>query len=560
MDEERSTLQQTEAAAADDQQEFDSLVQSVPEAPHVQEPAAPAKSEVKKPVTAAPVQPKSEVKKKKKKKKKRKKRRKSAARIIGNIIRTIFLVAFLLCIAAVGLAIYLFLGMNTDTLQTDSVSKIIKSEGIPVAERFEIDANARTASIRMDNADIWYLIDSEYGEDYVDELKDKFNEKGFRLSAYGLFIDEYDPSLDLDIRWNGIKIATHLPSDITFEDGTLTITPTGVRIAKIHITPKLLKFFTKIDLADYVLSVDIGPMGIIKSFDDMEIEDEYLVFDVTLDPEFLKPLSNEGNCPENIGWYCDGYTEVLKAGMDYSSDPKAALTAMLKPAEKKPAELERLLNEFYTLADTSDTAKDFKANNGFMFGRILFGNTKEGYEEAHENIVAYCDERNAMVDDLVRGVASSWDAGKISINGESRFVYKKDYLNIRNFATENNPWDNYELFVPAEGFKYALIDSESAYTAKTPKLSKLINKNAVFSVEELDKNVPYGIALIFETSRGYKLMSYVSFTTDADGNIPEEGGIFCLTRALDDELYNSLTAEGAVNVFSDRPAPEAAAE
>ena len=66
MDEEKSTLQQTEAAAADDQQEFDSLVQSVPEAPQPQEVPATAKSEVKKPVTAAPVNTKSDVKKKKK--------------------------------------------------------------------------------------------------------------------------------------------------------------------------------------------------------------------------------------------------------------------------------------------------------------------------------------------------------------------------------------------------------------------------------------------------------------------------------------------------------------
>ena len=558
MDEERSTLQQTEAA--DDQQEFDSLVQSVPEASQPKEPAAPAKSEVKKPVTAAPAQPKSDVKKKKKKKKKRKKRRKSAARIIGNIIRTIFITAFLLCLVAVGLAVYLFLGMNTDSFQTDSVSKIINAEGMSVAERFEINAKERTAKLSMDNADVWYLLDAKYGDEYLDELKDKFNEKGFRLNGYGLVIDEYDPSLDLDIRWNGIKLATHLPSEMSFDNGELTITPTGVRVAKINVSPKLLKFFTKIDLADYVLSVKIEPMGFIKSFDDMEIIDEKMVFDVSLDPSFLKAVSAECSCPEIVGWYCNGYDEILQAGKDYSTDPQAALTALLKPAEKKTSELERFLNEYYTLADSSDTAADFEANNGFMFGRILFGNTQEGYEEAHENIVSYCEERQAMVDTLVSSLADSWNSGKITINGESRFVFKKDYLNVMLFATSENSWDNYELFVPAEGFRFALVDSESAYTAKTPKLSKLVNKNAVFSIEDLDRNTACGLNVIFETVRGYKLMSYVSFTTDADGSIPEEGGIFCLTQAIDDDLYSQLTAEGAVNVFSDRPAEEVSAE
>lgn len=541
MDEEKNILQQD----VDEQQEFDSLVQSVPEATQPQ--AAPAKSEVKKPVMASE-QPKSDVKKKKKKKKK--KRRKSAARIIGDIVRTIFLTAFLLCIAAIGLAVYLFLGMNTDTLHTDSVSKIINAEGLSVAERFEVNAKARTAEMRMDNADVWYLIDAEYGEDYVEELKDKFNEKGFRLSAYGLYIDEYDPSLDLDIRWNGIKIATHLPSEISFDDGTLTITPTGVRIAKINISPKILKLFTKIDLSQYVLSVDIDPMGFIKSFDDMTIEDDNLVFDVSLDPSFLKAISPEDGYVGNVGWYCDGYSEVLTAAKDYNSDPEGALTGLLQHAEKKASDLERFLNEYYTLADPADIAADFKANNGFMFGRVLFGNTKEGYEEAHESILRYCEERQAMVDDLVSTLAKAWDAGKITVNNDGKFIYKKDYINIIQFASEY-PWDNYELFVPAEGFKFAIVDSESAYVNKTPKLSKLAGNNAVLSVEDLDRNVPYGLGTIFETSNGYKLLSYVAFTTDADGKIPEEGGVFCTTVALDGDLYAELTAEGRLNVFTE---------
>lgn len=556
MDEEKSTLQQTEAAA-DDQQEFDSLVQSVPEAPQPQEQPAAPKSEVKKPLTSAPAQTKSDVKNnKKKKKKKRKKRRKSAVRIIGNIIRTIFLTAFILCILAVGLAVYLFLGMNTDSFKTDSVSKIIKAEGMSVADRFEIDAKGRTAEMRMDDADVWYLIDAEYGEDYVEDLKDKFNEKGFRLSGYGLVIDEYDPSIDLDIRWNGIKIATHLPAEIDFEDGTLTFTPTGVRVAKISLSPKLFKFFTKIDLSEYVLSVKLDPMGFIKSFDKMSIEDQNFVFDVTLDSDFLKAVAPDTDESDTIAWFCDGYSEIIQAGKDYEADPDAALTALLKPAEKKSSELEKILNDYYTLADTADTAADFKANSGFMFDRILYGNTKEGYEETHDNIIAYCGERQAMVDELVTSLAAAWDGGKITINGESRFIYKKDYLNVMLFGTSENPWDNYELFVPAEGFKYALIDSESAYVAKTPKLKKLINNNAVFSPEDTDKEMAYGLGVIYKTANGFKLMTYVSFTTDADGKIPAEGGIFCVTGALDDELYTQLTAEEQVNVFSDRPAVE----
>ena len=446
--------------------------------------------------------------------------------------------------------------MNTDSFQIDSVSKIINAEGMSVGERFDVKASERTAKMRMDNADVWYLIDSQYGDAYVDELKDKFNEKGFRLNGYGLFIDEYDPSLDLDIRWNGIKLNTHLPSEITFDDGVLSITPTGVRVAKINVSPKLLKMFTKIDLADYTLSVKLDPMGIIKSFDDMDIEDENLVFDVSFDPDFLKPLTAEGSCPGMVGWYCDGYNEILNAGKAYSTDPNAALSALLKPAEKKSSELERFLNEYYTLTDTADTAADFKANDGFMFGRILFDNTKDGYEEAHANILTYCEERQAMVDELVNNIAKAWDAGKITISGENRFIYKKDYLSPIHFGSDTNPWDNYELFAPAEGFKFALIDSESAYVAKTPKLSKLTGKGAVFSIEELDRNVPYGIGVIFETTRGYKLMSYIGFTTDAEGKIPAEGGIFCITNALDDDQYAQLTAEGAVNVFSDRPAAE----
>ena len=542
MNEEKNTIQAASEAVSDQQirDEFDEMVRSVLETEKAGLGAAPvrtartqSKSVVKKPVpeTKGPAQAP--------KKKKKKKKKKSAGQIIGSIVKTVFLVALLLCLAAIGLGAYMFIGFQGDSLETDSVSKLIKTEGISIDDRFDVNASAGTARVKMDKADIWYIVQNQLGDDFIEDIKTKFNDKGLRLSAYGLIIDENGSQLELDVRWNSIKIPCHLPVDISFANGEVTLKPQSLRLLKFDISPKLLKMVTKMDLAETSYSVKPEPFGFVKSYDAMDIEDEYLVFDCTLDPEFISPISPDNGYPVYIYWNCEGYEEITEAAETYASDSKEALAVFLEPTEKKDGEMERMLTEYYTLMLNQETAEELRKSDNFMFDRVLYEYSKEAFVDANSRLVEFCNKRLAMTDSLGTGIYNAWTGSKITLTSKG-FSYKGEALDIKHFASEENPWDNYQLFVVEDGFNYVIVNDINAYNEKTPALKKLANKNTVYSVEEFDSSVPYQIGYIARTVNGQFFLSYMGSEIAEAEDGTESLELKPIYVGLSEDEYNSL--------------------
>ena len=525
--------------------EFESIVGSVADAPvRSEQPReiVTEKSVVKSPRTEAPA--KSEIKKKKKK---RRKRRRSASAIIGSIFKTIFLIVFFLAFAAVALGVYLFIGINSDKLTIDSVSRLLNAKGLSVDERISIDEDGASARIYLDKADIWHLVTAEYGEDFIEKTKDGFNEKGLRLAGYGLIIDENDSQIDLDVRWNSFKIPVHVPIEISFDDSQISFSPTGVRAFKIDFSPKFFKFLSGFDVSTAAFSVPVKPMGFIKSFDSMSIRDDCLRFDVSLNPALLKDVCVEHGFPEHIAWFAEGYSEITEAAALYTEDPAGALKAFLAPAIRKDGELERLLAVYYTMASSDDKRSDLAENGAFILKRVLYGYTEDGFAEGKRNLVSFCDGRRDMLFALAESLSEEWAASKISIDKDYQFIYKKEVLDISLFTPEGYEWQSYEAFVPAEGITPVIVRTEDAYLSKIPALKKLTASRLELG-ENLDKDTSYALGFVAKTANSQCLLCYVAFTPGTDG---AEDEVFPVCLQIPEQEYIRLMEEEAIPVFGD---------
>jgi len=477
------------------------------------------------------------------KKKKRKKKRKTAGRIISDIIKTIFVVSFVLCLVVIALGVYLFFSFSKDTCTTDSYTKLIQAEPMTVSERFDISSDGKTGVMRMDKKDLWWLIINENGDEFIEKTKASFQEKNFRLAGYGINLSE-DSSIDLDIRWNSIKTIVHVPLELSFSDNTISVHPTGVRILKLNLKNKLIKFLTKIDLESYSFSVSLKPDGFIRSFDGMTISGDTINLAVTFDAYPLKALSMASEDIKYIPWFINGYENILEVASMYDESEEAALEKLLEGCDENPGKLEDILNQYYTITPLKDVWKDFRGNNGFLTQRILYGTSEDSFKESHDSLVDYCSTRLDLAAALLQKSCEQYDKVKITISKDGSFVYQKSEFIPSVLATEEEPWDNYELFIPEDGIQYCLIDTEDVYRAETPALKKFTSAYDQFTTE-VDKSLSYPLGYAARTNTGTYFLCYFTEGTNADG---ESAPVAQFIQLAADE-YNLLHAEGKISVW-----------
>ena len=144
----------------------------------------------------------------------------------------IFLIILLLLAGGAG---YLYATIVQAPLTLEDPQKMANSQTMSPQDRFRFSSGDKTAQIRLDKGDIWYLVVSEVGADFLDPINQELSSYNLSVSGCALSLEEAGLALDLELFYRDIRLVAKVPCDLEFSGNHISLKPTGVKLGRISL-------------------------------------------------------------------------------------------------------------------------------------------------------------------------------------------------------------------------------------------------------------------------------------------------------------------------------------
>ena len=399
---------------------------------------------------------------------------------------TILLIVFLLLAATVG---FLFYSVFFAPVKPDDPQKLAAAAPMSAAERFRFSAADQTVQIKVDAADLWSLVLTYAGEDYLELINRELSAYSLSVSGCSIQIKEKGPYLKLELFYKDTRLTAKLPFTLEASGQHFCLKPAGVNLGVIPLPVEellssvKLEFDMKLPLISNVTAVGyekdaILITGIMEEDIRALAQPEKKLYQTAIFNEPMQPLADALIKEESYG-------------------------AMLSYLEQDPGSIEALYRDLFTLAGLDRTTDYLNRHRGLV-QRLLPGVDYTTIEGAHTELNEQMEPLCAILERFFASVVSDY-TGKDFQLSDGQFLRKLKPFHPDNYG--NGLYDTMFEVLDPDTFFLVLVDAEDGFTDKTPAFNELADENLQFT-QPVDYSRIYVLGCVFRSLDGDPFLIY----------------------------------------------------
>lgn len=444
---------------------------------------------------------------------------------VGKVLLILFLLLLLVLAAAVG---YPYYCLFHAPFVPDDPQALAAAAPMEAGERFRVSAQDHSIQLRLDKRDIWSLLLSYAGNDFLDLINEETSEYGISVSGCAIHMDRKDMWLDLEVHRNGKRLTAGILLDLQFRGWEMILKPAGLKVGLFKIPVEFLPDELKLE-QEVVLPVltEVTQVGYEK--------DAILL---TGDPEpDVRSLMPSGDILERALIFCKDYQSLTDALFD-----PAGFSGILPHLEEHPEEMQELYRGLFTLAEPQVT-EDYLEERGDLTQRFFPGIDFSALAREQEILDEQLRVQYITLKKFFTNAVNEYNPNRLRII-DGVFIYEEepfraDLFEYRKYGTV------FEVLDPEAAF-LMVVDAEDGFIRKTPAFGELVDKAQAFT-REVDFEKPYILGLVLRSVDGDPYVMYETELT-VDGLYVREPKL----RLLTEDAVKALQVPGKIGVWTDK--------
>ena len=436
------------------------------------------------------------------------------------------LVALVILLILAGAVGFLYYSIVKAPFQPDNPKKLAASAPMSVQDRFSFSAADGTAQIRMDKADLWTLILSNAGDDFLSKINKELSSYDVTVSGCALHLDEAGLRLDLELHYQDFRLLAKLPCDLSISDQKLTLTPTGVKLGVVPLPVGGL-------LSNIKLEYDVM-LPVLDQVTEVGFAADALLVTGTVeqDARMLLPMGDELN---RVLVFSERYQPLADALWN-----ETGFATILTHLEKNPADTEALYRDLFMLADAELTEDYLEQRHGLtqrFFPGIDFAEVKEEHKVLDKELT----QHYITLEQYFTFAVNEFNAKRLSLS-DGVFIYDKKPFNAAEF--EYRKFDTIFEVLNPESFFLILVDAEDGFIRKTSSFYRMADESMAFT-QEVDFNKTYILGCVI---RSVDAEPYLLYETELTNNNLYVRKV--KLQSLTEEEVAALQVEGKYGVWT----------
>lgn len=401
------------------------------------------------------------------------------------------ILALILILLIAGTIGYIYYAAVKAPLELDDHQKLASSAPMDAADRFTFSQDG-TVQVKLDKRDIWHMIVSFAGPDFLDLVNDEISSYGLTVTGCAIHMDEDGLRLELELYFKDTRLVAKAPCELQVTGERFKLVPTGVYLGVIPLPVSGL--LSSIPL-EYELTLPV-----ISRVDQISFETDTIVLTgIMEDLSLLAPP-----------------VEKLQSFLVFTENPPALAEQLLTQAgrETLTADLETgsvavedLYRELFTLAVSADA-------DAYLITRL--GLTQQFFPGIDFDAVAA--DRAAMEADI-SGVSIQLEqffTKAVNDYNEKRFVlsngqFLKNWVPFQAAQYGGEAYASLFQILDPESVFLVLVDAEDGHIRKTSSFERMVDKNQKFT-QEVNYTKTYILGCVFRGIDGRPYLMYESET------------------------------------------------
>lgn len=435
----------------------------------------------------------------------------------------VLLIIFLLLAGTVG---YLYYSVVKAPLELDNPQKIVSSAPMAAQERFCFSAADGTARIKLDKSDLWHVILTNAGDDFMDKVNEEVSSYGLRVSGCAIHMDEEGLRLDLELFYKEIRLIARVPCELEADGRHFCLRPTGLKLGVISLPVGNLISGLKLEY-DQVLPV-------ITEVNQIGYESGAVVLTGPVEAD-VRTLLPQGDVLNRAVVFCEASQPLVDALWN-----EAGFADIMAYLEQHPASVEDLYRELFTLAET-DVTEDYLEDRNGLTERFFPGINFPAVAQEQEVLTKELRVLYITLEKFFTNAVNEYNEKRLSIQ-DSVFIYEKQPFQAGLFEYRKYG-PVFEVLDPEAAF-LIVVDAQDGFIRKTSSFYRMVDENQPFT-QEVDFNKTYILGCVLRSVDGDPYLLYEEELTQNNLYIRQ-----IKLEALTEEEVTALQEPGKIGVWT----------
>ena len=435
------------------------------------------------------------------------------------------LVLLVLLLILAGAAGYLYYTVSKAPLELDDPQALVAAAPMSAGDRFAFSADG-TAQVKLDKADLWHLILTQTGENFLDTINAEMKPYDLAVSGCAIGIDETGLRLDLELFCKEIRLVAQVLCTVEASGRNLTMTPTELKLGVISLPVEGI--LSSVNL-DYELNLPV--ITEVKKF---HLEQGAFVLTGPMEQDVLTLIPDDEKL--ELAAIFSAQQQTLVDYLRVRTD----LTAVWSHLEQNPADVEKLYQGLFALADPRVTDVYMDNCHG-MTRRFFPGINFSATTEEQIALIRQGDILTSGMNQLYTDLATYYNKlafrlqnGEFLMNGKPFCI--AEYGEVK-YLTLFGVLDPEAMFM-------VLVDVEDGFTGESPHLNWMTDANQQFT-EPVEFNQSYTLGCVFRSVDSDPFVMYEAEVHDGDTTYRA-----IVKRPLTEETVAALQTPGMIGVWT----------
>lgn len=405
------------------------------------------------------------------------------------IVTALLTVLLLFLLLLIGGAGFLYYSAVKAPLDVDDPRQMAASAPMSPEERFCFSSADKTVRMRVDASDIWSLILTHTGTDFLDILNAELHPYSLSVSGCAIRMDEDGLRLDLELFYKDTRLVAKVPCDLEITGRHISLAPTAVKLGVIPLPVGNLLSSVKLE---YDLSLPV-----ISDVTQVSFVQDAIVITGSMEQDIrtLVPLDEK---LYQTAVFCESLQPLVD-----SLQTQEGYADLMSSLEQNSGSVETLYRGLFTLADPEVTAAYLDSRCGLtqrFFPGIDFSVTVEEHTALSEQVNA----QFSALEQLFTSVVNDYNEKRFRLS-DGEFLKNGKPFHAAQYG--GGKYDSLFEILDPDAFFLILVDVENGFIRKTSSFYRMADENQQFT-QSVDFNKTYILGCVLRSVDGDPFLLY----------------------------------------------------
>ncbi len=438
------------------------------------------------------------------------------------------IVLLLLLLFLIGGAGFLYYSVVKAPLELDDPGKMAASVSLSPEERFRFFSEDKTLQVKMDAADIWSLILTQTGEDFLESINQGLSQYTASLSGCAIHIDEDGLRLDLELFYQDTRLVARIPFALEISGKQVSLAPTTIQLGVIPLPVEQM-------LANLKLQFDLN-LPVISEVTQVTFEQGAILLTGTMEQDIrtLVPLDKK---LYQTAVFCQSLQPLTD-----SLQTQAGYADLIAHLEQNPGSVEDLYRQLFLLASPEDT-KAYRDSRYGLTERFFPDIDFSAVQAEQTALTEQMTELSRNLELFLTNLAGDYNDKKFRLSDGEFLLWGKPFQAAA--YRQGNYGTLFEILDPDSVF-LILVDAEDGFIRKTSSFYRMADENQQFT-RSVDFNKTYILGCVLRSVDGDPFLMYETEITQ--GNTYARN---IRLLPLTEKDVQELQVPGKFGVYTDR--------